>query len=313
MQMKVLITGGAGFIGSHVADAYLAQGAEVVVVDDLSSGRRQNLDRQARLVEMDIRRPEVVGLIASERPDVVNHHAAQIDVRRSVADPGLDASINVLGALNVLEGARAAGVSRFVYASSGGAVYGEPVELPCREDHPIRPICPYGATKHALEHYLEMYFTLYGLPYSILRYANVYGPRQDPFGEAGVVAIFTAKMLAGEELVVNGDGEQTRDFVYVEDVARANLLATQLGQACGTFNIGTGVATSINQVFEHLRRATGYRPAPAHGPGMHGETRHIYLDCRQAAQVLGWRPEVDLAEGLGRTVDSLRVAGASHA
>ncbi len=307
--MKVLITGGAGFIGSHVVDAYLGQGAEVVVVDDLSSGRRANLDRRARLMEMDIRSPDLPALFAAERPDVVNHHAAQIDVRRSVADPALDASINVLGALNVLECARKTKVSRMVYASTGGAVYGEPIELPCREDHPAQPICPYGASKHAFEHYLEMYFVLYGLPYTILRYANVYGPRQDPFGEAGVVAIFTAKMLAEAEIMVNGDGEQTRDFVFVEDVARANLLATQLGEACGIFNIGTGVGTSINQVFEHLRRATGYRLAPAYGPAMHGETRHIYLECSHAAEGLGWRPEVGLAEGLSRTVEALRLAG----
>ncbi|MCJ7513734.1 MAG: NAD-dependent epimerase/dehydratase family protein, partial [Anaerolineales bacterium] len=296
--MKVLITGGAGFIGSHVADAYLEAGAQVLVVDDLSSGSVDNLDRRLRLIEMDIRSPELRDVFTAERPEIVNHHAAQIDVRRSVADPQMDASTNILGALNVLECARQQQVSRFLYASTGGAVYGEPVELPCREDHPIRPICPYGASKHAFEHYLEMYSALYGLPYSILRYANVYGPRQDPLGEAGVVAIFTAKMLAGEAIVVNGDGEQTRDFVFVGDVARANLLATGLGEACGTFNIGTGVGTSINEVFGHLKRATGYRLAPSHGPAKHGETRHIYLDSSHAAEVLGWSAEVALGSGL---------------
>lgn len=304
--MKVLITGGAGFIGSHVADAYLEAGAQVLVVDDLSSGSVDNLDRRLRLIEMDIRSPELRDVFTAERPEIVNHHAAQIDVRRSVADPQMDASTNILGALNVLECARQQQVSRFLYASTGGAVYGEPVELPCHEDHPIRPICPYGASKHAFEHYLEMYSALYGLPYSILRYANVYGPRQDPLGEAGVVAIFTAKMLAGEAIVVNGDGEQTRDFVFVGDVARANLLATGLGEACGTFNIGTGVATAINEVFEHLKRATGYRLAPSHGPAKHGETRHIYLECSHAAEVLGWSAEVALGSGLARTVESLR-------
>jgi UDP-glucose 4-epimerase len=304
--MKVLITGGAGFIGSHVADAYLAAGEEVVVVDDLSSGRRTNLGRQVRLIELDIRSPELAALFQAERPEVVNHHAAQIDVRRSVADPVLDVSINLLGSLNVLECARTADVRRFVYASTGGAVYGEPLELPCREDHPARPISPYGASKHAFEHYLEMYFTLYGLPYSILRYANVYGPRQDPLGEAGVVAIFAARMLAGADIVINGDGDQTRDFVFVEDVAKANLLATNLGRACGLFNIGTGEGTSIKQLFDTLQRETGYRLSPAYGPAKPGETRHIFLDCSHASKALEWAPAVDLEEGLRRTVESLR-------
>jgi len=304
--MKVLITGGAGFIGSHVADAYLAAGEEVVVVDDLSSGRRTNLGRQVRLIELDIRSPELAALFQAERPEVVNHHAAQIDVRRSVADPALDVSINLLGSLNVLECARTADVRRFVYASTGGAVYGEPLELPCREDHPARPISPYGASKHAFEHYLEMYFTLYGLPYSILRYANVYGPRQDPLGEAGVVAIFAARMLAGADIVINGDGDQTRDFVFVEDVAKANLLATNLGRACGLFNIGTGEGTSIKQLFDTLQRETGYRLSPAYGPAKPGETRHIFLDCSHASKALGWAPAVDLEEGLRRTLESLR-------
>ncbi len=311
--MKVLVTGGAGFIGSHVVDAYLAGGAEVVVVDNLSSGKAANLDRRARLVQLDIRSPGLEAVFAEERPHVVNHHAAQIDVRHSVADPQEDANINVLGALNVLECARRLGASRFVYASTGGAVYGEPVELPCREEHPIRPICPYGASKHAFEHYLDMYDALYDLRYSILRYANVYGPRQDPYGEAGVVAIFTAKMLAGVEIVVNGDGEQTRDFVFVGDVARANVLASDLGKPSGTFNVGTGVGTSINQVFEHLKRATDYKLPPTHGPAQPGETRHIYLDAGRAAADLGWTPAVPLGEGLSRTVEALRGAGEARA
>jgi UDP-glucose 4-epimerase len=217
---KILVTGGAGFIGSHVVDLFLEQGYEVVILDDLSTGRASNLNPQAKFYQMDIRSPEVRSVFDAERPDYVSHHAAQMDVRRSVAQPLFDADVNIVGSINLIECAKDFGVKRFVYISTGGAVYGEPERLPCDEAHPINPICQYGASKHTVEHYLYMYHVNYGLKYTVLRYPNVFGPRQDPHGEAGVVAIFTGKMLSGEPVVVNGDGEQTRDFVYVGDCAR---------------------------------------------------------------------------------------------
>ncbi|MDO8690820.1 MAG: NAD-dependent epimerase/dehydratase family protein, partial [Dehalococcoidia bacterium] len=219
--MKVLVTGGAGFIGSHVVDGLIAQGHRVVVVDNLSTGSRDNLNPQAFFYEVDIRSPQLVEVFAQERPDLVDHHAAQMSVNRSVQNPREDAEINVLGSLNVIECCRNFGVKKVVYISTGGAMYGEPQYLPCDEAHPINPLSPYGVTKHNAEHYLFTYRHLYGLNYTVLRYPNVYGPRQDPLGEAGVVAIFTGKMLEGQQAVINGSGEQERDFVYVADLVEA--------------------------------------------------------------------------------------------
>lgn len=300
--MKVLVTGGAGFIGSHVVDALLARGHAVVVVDNLSSGRRANLDPRARLIELDIRDPRLPEVFAQERPDWAAHLAAQIDVRRSMADPLFDADVNVRGSLNVLEGARQAGVRRMVYISTGGAVYGEPEYLPVDERHAINPLSPYGASKHAVEHYLFLYRANYGLDYVVLRYPNVYGPRQDPHGEAGVMAIFTNRLRRGEPVTINGDGEQTRDFTYVGDCARAAALAFATPAAAGIYNIGTGVPTSINQVFATLRDLTQYPHAAQYGPAKLGETRHIHLDAGRARAELGWRPEVDLRAGLAQTL-----------
>jgi len=310
--MKILVTGGAGFIGSHVVDAYLEAGHHVAVVDDLSTGRMANLNRQAAFYHLDIRSPALRQVFERERPEVVNHHAAQMDVRRSVADPVYDAGINILGSLNVLECAREYGVRRFIYISTGGAVYGEPVYLPCDEAHPTRPICPYGASKLAVEHYLYLYREVHGLDYVILRYTNVYGPRQNPHGEAGVVAIFTARLLQGEEVVINGSGEQERDFAYVTDCARANLLALDNPRSSGrVYNLGTGVGTSINEIFARLQAITGGQRAPVHGPAKPGETFRIYLDARLAQQELGWTPQVALDEGLRRTVQAF-VQGAQR-
>jgi UDP-glucose 4-epimerase len=300
--VKVLVTGGAGFIGSHVVDAYLAQGYEVAIVDDLSTGRRSNLNPAAKFYQLDIRDPQLSEVFAQERPDFVNHHAAQMDVRRSVAEPIFDASVNILGSIHLLECARQAGVKRFVYISTGGAVYGEPEYLPCDEAHPVNPICQYGASKHTVEHYLYMYRENYGLEYVVLRYPNVFGPRQDPHGEAGVVAIFTGQMLAGEQVVINGDGEQVRDFVFVGDCARANLLATTTGHANTIYNLGWGRGTSVNEIFWGLKAATGYERQPVYGPAKVGETRRIYLDASRAKEKLGWAPTVSLEEGLGQTV-----------
>ncbi len=300
--MKVLVTGGAGFIGSHVVDALRARGHAVVVVDNLSTGRRANLPADVRVYPLDIRDPQLAEVFAQERPEAVCHHAAQVDVRRSVADPLLDADVNVRGSLNVLECARRSGVRRLVYASTGGAVYGEPDYLPVDEAHPVRPLSPYGASKHIVEHYLFMYRHNYGLEYVVLRYPNVYGPRQDPHGEAGVVAIFSDRMRRGAPVAINGDGEQTRDFTFVGDCAAANLLALETAGATGLYNLGTGAPTSINQLFAVLQELTGYRAAPEHGPAKLGETRHIYLEARRARAELGWQPQVSLRAGLAQTL-----------
>ena len=304
--MKILVTGGAGFIGSHVVDLYIERGHEVVVVDDLSTGTSSNLNPAAAFYEMDIRDPELAKVFEREKPDVVNHHAAQMDVRRSVDDPIYDADINILGSLWLLEHSRQVGVKQFIYISSGGAVYGEPEYLPCDESHPINPICQYGASKHTVEHYLYMYRVNYGMEFTVLRYANVYGPRQNPHGEAGVVAIFTGQMLEGQQVVINGDGNQTRDFVYVADCASANLLALNAGSVDGVFNVGSGRETSINEIFSELKSVTNYGLAPVYGPAKLGETRSIYLDVNKAERELGLRPTIGLEEGLKRTVAHYR-------
>jgi UDP-glucose 4-epimerase len=301
--MKVLVTGGAGFIGSHVVDTYIKNGYQVAIVDDLSTGRKSNLNQEASFYQMDIRSPVIESVFEKERPDYINHHAAQMDVRRSVVDPLFDADVNIRGSLNLMENARKFGIKRFVYISTGGAVYGEPVYLPCDEDHPINPICPYGASKHTVEHYLYMWMTNYGLPYTVLRYPNVYGPRQDPHGEAGVVAIFTGQMLSDKQVVINGDGEQERDFVYVGDCARANLLALENEGSNGIFNIGSEKGTTVNEIFNGLAEIMEYTKEPEYGPAKLGETRRIYLEAKKAREFLGWSPEVALEEGLQKTVE----------
>jgi UDP-glucose 4-epimerase len=306
--MKILVTGAAGFIGSHVVDAYLANGHEVIAVDDLSTGRLSNLNPAAKFYQLDIRSPELAAVFEQERPDIVNHHAAQMDVRRSVAEPLFDADVNIMGALNLIENSRRFDVKRFIYISSGGAVYGEPQSLPCAEDHPIDPICQYGASKHTIEHYLYIYQHIYGLPYVILRYANVYGPRQNPHGEAGVVAIFTGKMLSNQQVVINGDGEQERDFVYVGDCAGANLLALETQAVNTIYNIGAGVGSSVNEIYELLKEISCYDQQAVHGPAKLGETRRIYLDTTRAGSALGWEPTVDLREGLRITVEYFQKA-----
>lgn len=300
--MKVLVTGGAGFIASHVVDLLVAHGHSVAVVDNLSTGRRSNLNPAARFYQMDIRDPHLKEIFEQERPDVVDHHAAQIDVRRSVADPQFDADVNVRGSLNVLECARQFGVQKFIYISTGGAVYGEPEYLPVDEKHPINPICPYGASKHTVEHYLYMYQYNYGLNYVVLRYPNVYGPRQDPHGEAGVIAIFTGRMMRGEPVTINGDGEQARDFTHAGDCAQANLLVLDNAQAGGIYNVGSGEPSTINQVFAALKQITNYPLVPNYGPAKLGETRRIYLNSQRLQTELGWKAKFDLHSGLTDTV-----------
>jgi len=302
--MKILVTGGAGFIGSHVVDAFLRAGHDVVVVDSLVTGRRENVAPKAKLYEMDIRDSRLSEVFAREKPEIVDHHAAQVDVRRSVAEPLYDAEVNVLGALNLLQNAVQHGAKKVIYISSGGAVYGEPEYLPCDEEHPIRPLSPYGVTKHTVEHYLHLYKVNYGLRHLILRYANVYGPRQDPNGEAGVVAIFGGRMLRGEPVTINGTGEQERDFVYVEDCARANLIGLERGE--GAYNVGTGVPTTINEIYRQIQKITGYTGEPEYGPAKMGDVFRTYLDIRKIGAELGWEPIYSLTEGLRRTIDFLR-------
>jgi len=303
--LKVLVTGGAGFIGSHVVDTYLDHGFEVVIVDDLSTGRESNLNPAATFYKLDIRDPHLMEVFEAERPDFVNHHAAQMDVRRSIVEPLFDADVNIRGSINLIECARRFEVKRIVYISTGGAVYGEPEYLPCDEAHPINPICQYGASKHTVEHYLYMYRVNYGLEYTVLRYPNVYGPRQDPHGEAGVVAIFTGQMLSRLPVVINGDGEQERDFVYVGDCANANLLAL-VKERSGIFNLGSGKPTTVNQIYSHLKEITAYPLEETHLPAKLGETRKIYLDASKAHKELGWEQTVDLRRGLEQTVAYFR-------
>ena len=310
-SFSVLVTGGAGFIGSHVVDALLAAGHSVAVLDNLSTGKPENLHPGARFHLVDLRDAEAVArVVAEEQPTVICHQAALCDVRGSVTDPAGYAQVNVVGTLNLLQAACAAGsVRRFVFASTGGAVYGEPEELPVTEVCPARPLDPYGASKLACEQFLFTYQHNFGLETVILRYANVYGPRQDPRGEAGVVSIFTGRMLANDAPLINGDGRQTRDYVYVGDVARANLLS--LEGRCGTYNIGTGVPTDVNTIFYALAQLTGYTGHEQHGPAKLGEVRTIYLDASRAACELGWAAATPLTQGLARTVAYFKERGAT--
>ena len=305
---KILVTGGAGFIGSHVVDLFIERGFEVVVLDDLSTGRASNLNPLAKFYQMDIRDPKLRDLFEAEKPEYISHHAAQMDVRRSVAQPLFDADVNILGSINLIECAKEFGVKHFVYISTGGAVYGEPERVPCEETDPINPICQYGASKHTVEHYLFMYHVNYGLKYTVLRYPNVFGPRQDPHGEAGVVAIFTGKMMAGEPVMINGDGAQTRDFVYVSDCALANYLAATVDHQPGIYNLGWGLPTSVNDIFSTLAKVTDYQQPVQYGPAKVGETRHIYLNASKAKRELGWSATISLEDGLRRTVEYFRVA-----
>ncbi len=303
--MKVLVTGGAGFIGSHVCDAFLRAGHEVIALDNLSSGKRENLDPRVRLAVLDIRSPEAAELIRSERPQVLCHLAAQMDVRRSVEDPRFDADANILGMLNLLEASRVAGVKKVIFSSTGGAIYGEQDVFPAPESHATRPVSPYGVSKASGELYLGYYKAQYGLSYVALRYANVYGPRQNPHGEAGVVAIFAQRLVAGQGCTIFGDGGQTRDFVFGPDVARANLLAFEK-DSVGAINIGTGVETDINRLYALLAEAAGSNQPVVHAPGKPGEQRRSCIDASLARRVLGWEPTVGVAEGLRKTVEFFR-------
>jgi UDP-glucose 4-epimerase len=299
--MRVLLTGGAGFIGSHVAEALLERSHEVAVLDNLSSGKYENVPEGARLFGEDIR-SGCEEVFQEFRPEVLCHQAAQMDVRRSVREPDFDADVNVLGTIRLLQNCAKYGVRRVIFASTGGAVYGEQEEFPAPEDHPQYPVSPYGVSKLAGERYLHFYHVQYGLSYAALRYANVYGPRQDPHGEAGVVAIFSGNLAAQKVSTINGTGEQTRDYVYVGDVARANVLALEGDPPSCAYNVGTGVETSVNRLHELLLGVSGKDLPPKHGPAKPGEQLRSSIDPARAGRALGWRPEVELAMGLKETL-----------
>ncbi len=303
--MKILVTGGAGFIASHVSDRLLDLGHQVVIVDNLVTGKRENLPAAATFYETDICDQDLRSVFAGERPEVVIHHAAHIDVTRSVREPTYDASINILGSLNLLECCREYGVRKIIYAGTGGALFGEPSYLPVDEDHPIDPISPYGVSKHTVEHYLFAYHANHGLDYIVLRYPNVYGPRQDPHGEAGVVAIFALQLLSGQQPVIFGDGTKTRDYCYVADIAEANIIALN-SSATGVYNLGRGIEVSDLQVFETVRAAVGSDTDPVFAAVRPGEVEHIALDASKAGKELGWTWKVGLNEGVAEAVDFYR-------
>lgn len=303
-RAKILITGGAGFIGSHIADRFLRKDYDVVIVDDLSTGREENVPEDAKFRKADIQDNVALSAIfEQEKPDFVCHQAAQKDVRLSVADPAFDARINILGSINVLQNCMKHKVRKVVFASTGGAIYGEQDIFPALETHPARPISPYGITKLVTEHYLYYYKVVHGLNYVSLRYSNVYGPRQDPHGEAGVVAIFIQKMLDGEEPVINGDGEQTRDFVYVGDVAMANVLSVESERTGEIFNVGTGIETTVNEIAQQIKKIINPDIKLKHGPSKPGEQKRSVIDCKKARNILGWEPRVALSDGLKETCD----------
>jgi len=309
---KVLVTGGAGFIGSHVVDGYLKDGWQVVVVDGLSRGKKENLNEEARFYEMDINDKKIAEVFAQEKFDLINHHAAQIEVRVSVKKPLVDARVNIMGTLNLLENCIKYKVNNFIFISSGGAVYGEPEEIPVDEYYPKNPLSPYAVAKHTIEHYLYYYRETFNLNYLTLRYGNVYGPRQDPYGEAGVISIFTEKMLRKHRPTIFGDGEQLRDYVYVDEVVDINLLASQKIESLNkrrinspddlSYNAGTGKGASVNFLYKALAEIMNFQEEPIYGSERKGDIKKIYLDTEKANKELGWQSHLTLKEGLEKTV-----------
>jgi UDP-glucose 4-epimerase len=299
--MQILITGGAGFIGSNIADYLIEQGKEVIIVDNLSSGKKENINKKSKFYQLDIRDQNLEKVFQENKISHVIHHAAQIDVQQSIADPIFDAENNILGTINLLENCREYGAAKIIYASSA-AVYGEPEHLPIAEEHPVKAMSPYGITKHTVEHYLKMYAELYDLKYTILRYANAYGPRQDPKGEGGVVSIFLDKLLAEEDPVIFGDGKQSRDFIHVYDLVKANYLALDKADN-QLLNISTAVQNSINQLVEDLNELSSYQLEVSHKEAKYGDIRHSALDNTKAKEILGWEPQFDLKSGLKQTYD----------
>jgi len=307
--LKIIVTGGAGFIASHIVDAYVERGHEVHIIDDFSTGQEKNVNSRATVHRLDIGDRRCAQLIEQLKPSIVNHHAAQMDVRRSVADPAFDARINIIGFINLLEACKNAQVKKVLFSSSGGAVYGDREPIPADERHETVPLSPYGISKRSGELYLDYYHMVFGLPYIALRYANIYGPRQSSAGEAGVVAIFISQLRAGKAPVINGDGKQTRDYVFVGDVVKANVAALETDYV-GPVNIGTGIETDVVTICEELRRGMGSSIEAVHGPAKPGEQRRSCLDASLAARVLRWKAETSLRDGLAKTIAYYRGAGA---
>ncbi len=299
--MNILVSGGAGFIGSHVVDALLRKDHKVHIIDNLSTGRHRNVPGGSLLFEKDIRSDEAGDLFREHEYEVLIHHAAQMDVRRSVEAPNFDADVNIRGLLNLMEAGVKNGLEKVIFASTGGAIYGEPAYTPQDLDHPLRPVSPYGVAKLAGEKYLYYYQEQYDVQTISLRYANVYGPRQNPHGEAGVVAIFARQFLTGKQPLIYGDGKQTRDYVYVDDVARANLAALSYGES-GTFNVGTAHETSVNELFEKMRDIADVSISKEYAPAKPGEQQRSVLGIERTGRVLDWEPEISLDDGLRRTI-----------
>jgi len=302
--MRVLITGGAGFVGSHIADACLDRGYDTYVLDNLSTGRKRNLSPKAELIQADIATADLETILSKIKPEIIFHQAAQVSVPLSIKQPLQDQQVNIQGTIKLLEAARMANVRKVIYASSA-AVYGNPVYLPVDEKHPIQPISFYGISKYVPELYLKTYMDLYHLPFTALRYANIYGPRQVAHGEGGVVAIFTDRILRGEAITIQGDGEQTRDFIYISDIVEANLAAIERGDG-GIYNIGTGVQTSINQLAQALETAAGHPIEKKNAAPREGDIRDSYFNPDLAMRELNWLPKVSLVEGLQKTIASYR-------
>jgi len=310
---KILVTGGAGFIGSHVVDRYISEGYKVAIIDNLSTGFRKNLNPKAAFYEIDIRDFEKVKMVfEKENPDYVNHHAAQMDVRKSTKDPVFDAECNIIGSLNLILNSVEFEVKKFIYISTGGAVYGEPQRLPVTEEHPINPISQYGISKHTVEHYLYLYYLNIGLNYTVLRYPNVYGPRQNPHGEAGVIAIFVSLMLNGKQPTIFGDGSQTRDYTFIEDIVDANFLALTKGDN-QIYNLGTGMETSVKQIFDLIEAILQTRLKPIYTDERLGEIQRISLDATKANEEIGWTPRYDFQSGLKKTVEYYKLPSCSLA
>ncbi|KPJ65532.1 UDP-glucose 4-epimerase [candidate division WOR-1 bacterium DG_54_3] len=303
---RILVTGGAGFIGSNVADRFIQDGHKVVIIDNLSTGLEANLPQEAKFYKLDIRSAVIDKIFEREKPDFLCHHAAQIDVRKSAHNPIFDAEVNIIGSLNLFDSCVKHKVKKIIFASTGGAIYGEQSYFPADENHPAYPLSPYGVAKLTMEKYLHFYKETYGIEFVSLRYANVYGPRQNPLGEAGVVAIFTERLLGNKKAVINGDGKQTRDFVFVEDAVESNVLALKYPKS-DIFNIGTGIETDINCIFRILKEKTASKQKEIHGATKSGEQARSVLECSKAKRLLKWKPKYDLEEGIAKTVKYYKV------